>query len=101
LKIDVGQQQAREKNSSSDTCRNRVKWRHGKGHRKPPTSKKEKSIKIENKKERPFKIEIKQGNGEKQNIQGTSTKKHTRRENLRVGPRDLTLDLEHMRLQAS
>jgi hypothetical protein len=56
-KIDIGQQQTREKNSSSDTCRKRVKWRHGKGHWNPPTSKKEKSIKIENKKERPFKIE--------------------------------------------
>jgi hypothetical protein len=56
-KIDIGQQQTREKNSSSDTCRNSMKWRHGKGHWKAPTSKKEKSIKIENKKERQIKIE--------------------------------------------
>jgi hypothetical protein len=39
-KIDVGQQQIREKDSNSDKCRNRVKWRHGMGHWIAPTSKK-------------------------------------------------------------
>jgi hypothetical protein len=57
LKIDIGQQQTREKDSSSNTCRNKVKWRHEKGHWKALTSKKEKSIKIENKNERQIKIE--------------------------------------------
>jgi hypothetical protein len=53
-KIDVGQQQTREKDSNSDKCRNSVKQRHGKGHWIAPTSKKEKAIKIEDKKEKPI-----------------------------------------------
>jgi hypothetical protein len=54
-KIDISQQQTREKDSKSDKYRNRLKPRHGKGHWIAPTSKKEKSIKIEDKKERPIK----------------------------------------------
>jgi hypothetical protein len=49
-KIDISQQQTREKDSNSDKYRNRLKQRHGKGHWIAPTSKKEKSIKIEDKK---------------------------------------------------
>jgi hypothetical protein len=39
-KIDIGQQQTREKDSKSDKCRNRVKRRYGQGHWIAPTSKK-------------------------------------------------------------